>query len=163
MYNKGQQLLLLVCMLSVHSQEPQCDESRASLVLESPTPLSGYIPAGHTQHFRCATQNGATVGWGIKDRLLVVLHREIDTAFLNRNGISIETNALRNVSVLTLNTTAGENITTVSCRITDTEGEACFITVRIIIFGEFSLAILHTHNLGVSTLQSDGNALRVLQ
>ena len=134
-------IALLVCVLAAHNcQEPQCEEeSDADIVVDPPADtLNPYIPAGATQHFTCASEDNVMVEWEIRVGENPFLYRESDTNILKRNGVSLEERSCRNVSVLTLDTDAGgENVTTLSCRISNRE--VCIITVDVHIFGKLAV------------------------
>ena len=138
-FSKAQ--VLALCMLAISRkllcQERQCSESVASTGLDKPG--NTYIPAGSIKHFTCTTEESqTTVEWTINlrgDSFPYGVH----DLFLNENGVSIEPNTPSNASVLTLDTTAGENVTTLACRVISNRGGGCFITLRVILFSKNDL------------------------
>ena len=122
MYFSKAQVLALCILLAISRkllcQERQCSESVASTGLDKPG--NTYIPAGSTKHFTCtAEESRTTVEWTINLRGDSFRYGASDI-LLNENGVSIEPNTPSNASVLTLDTTAGENVTTLACRVSNT-------------------------------------------
>ena len=139
MYFSKAQVLALCILLAISRkllcQERQCSESVASTGLDKPG--STYIPAGSTKHFTCtAEESRTTVEWSINLRGDSFPYGANSDLFLNENGVSIEPNTPSNASVLTLDTTAGEDVTTLACRVISNRGGGCFITLRVILFSK---------------------------
>ena len=141
MYFSKAQVLALCILLAISRkllcQERQCSESVASTGLDKPG--NTYIPAGSTKHFTCtAEESRTTVEWTINLRGDSFLYGVDHDILLNENGVSIEPRS--NVSVLILDTTAGENVTTLACRASN-RGGGCFITLRVI----YSVRMIYFH------------------
>ena len=128
-------LFLLAISRKLLCQE-KCPGSSVSTSIESPGEI--YIPVGSTKHFRCVSLDSmATVVWNVilRGDSEIRLGTENDIR-LNENGVSIEPYIPSNVSVLTLDTTAGENVTTLACRVSYRAGGVCFITSGVTMFSK---------------------------
>ncbi len=119
----------------------QCDRSDENIVLQRPDTTNAYIPLGTIQHFRCASHNGATLEWTVT--IANAEHRERERNFLNHNGVSWMTNTSvdseMSESLLTLDSEAGYNVTSIECSIILDDGgtlQRCSIYVNITIYGE---------------------------
>ena len=139
MYFSTASCVLALCMLLAISrkllcQERQCSESVASTGLNKPG--NTYIPAGSTKHFTCTAEESQTsVEWTIQLRGDSFPYGANSDLLLNENGVSIEPKTPANASRVYLDTTAGANVTALTCRVSN-RGGGCFITLRVILFSK---------------------------
>ncbi len=123
---------------SLWSLHVQCDRSDENIVLQRPDATNAYIPLRTIQHFRCASHYGSTLEWMVT--IANVEYGETARNLLNRNGVSWMTNTSEmSESLLTLDSEAGYNVTSIECIITfDNDGkfQRCSVYVKIIIYGE---------------------------